>query len=258
MDYEDFIAVVEQEIGERNGGSDEAIQATRATLQTLGERIDREEARQLAAQLPPELAPWIATVTPAQRFGADEFVRRVGDLEGVEPASAQAHVRAVLDALARALPNDEWSDVVAELPRTFAPLLPRGPHVEVPSADEFIAAVAKLAGISFEAADRAINAVLETLAERIAGGEVDDLILRLPMELHAPLERGRAHVRGQASPMRVDRFIETVAHREEVGLIEAARDIRAVVRVLRDAVGEQEFRDVISQLPDDYLRIFGL
>ena len=73
MDYEQFVTIVEQEIGDHATAA-EAAAAARATLQTLGERIDREEARQLAAQLPPELAPWIATATPAERFDVYEFV----------------------------------------------------------------------------------------------------------------------------------------------------------------------------------------
>jgi hypothetical protein len=40
-----------------------AERATRAVLQTLAERIDRGEARDLAARLPAEVAPWIAIAT---------------------------------------------------------------------------------------------------------------------------------------------------------------------------------------------------
>ena len=256
MDYEQFVTTVEQEIGDHTPAA-EAAAAAQATLQTLGERIDREEARQLAAQLPPELAPWIATATPAERFDAYEFVRRVSEREDVDPAAAQRHIRAVLDALARTVAGKEWSDVVAELPRSFAPLLPRGPHVEVPDLETFVREVSERAGIGREAADRAIDAVLETLAERIAGGEVEDLIAHLPAELHLPLERGRASVRGQATAMKLDEFIDRIAHREGAGFGDAMLHARAVLQVLRDAVGELEFLDVTDQLPDDYLRLLA-
>jgi uncharacterized protein (DUF2267 family) len=56
---------------------EQAERAMQATLQTLGERIDRGEARRLAAELPEELGPWLATITPAERFDLDEFLRRV-------------------------------------------------------------------------------------------------------------------------------------------------------------------------------------
>jgi uncharacterized protein (DUF2267 family) len=257
VDSDGFIGLVEQALGDSTAGSEEAAGAARAALQTLGERLDRGEARTLASYLSPGVAPWIATTTPAEPFDADEFVRRVAEREQAPPATARTHARAVLDALAQAVPDDEWGDMVAELPRSFAPLLPRGPHIEVADIDTFLARVAERAGIDLETADRATDAVLETLAERIAGGEVEDLILRLPMELHLPLERGRASVRGQASPMRLDKFIETIAHREGVYFLDALEHARAVLQVLREAVGEQEFLDVMVQLPDDYLRVLA-
>ena len=39
--------------------------AIRATLQTLAERIASGEVRDLAEELPDELAPWMATTTDA-------------------------------------------------------------------------------------------------------------------------------------------------------------------------------------------------
>src|SRR5512132_1381770 len=186
MDHEAFIDVV------RAGAAldrDGAERATRATLQTLAERIDRGEARALATRLPPELAPWVATTTSAERFDVDELVRRVAQREGVDESIAFGHIRAVFDALARAVGPDELADVAAQLPKDYAALLPRGPDVEVVPADRFFARVAELTE-DLDAARRATGAVLETLAERIAGGEVRDLIARLPIELHGPLQRG--------------------------------------------------------------------
>jgi uncharacterized protein (DUF2267 family) len=99
--------------------------------------------------------------------------------------------------------------------------------------------------------------VLETLAERIAGGEVDDLIMKLPIELRGPLKRGRASTGGQARPIKLDRFVQLVAEREGVSLIDAGLHARAVFRVLRDAIGEEEFLDITDQLPDDYVRLLA-
>jgi uncharacterized protein (DUF2267 family) len=254
MDYETFIGIVEA--GTRSG-RDEAVRATRATLQTLGESIDREQARQLAAQLPPEVAPWIATMSPAERFDVDEFVRRVSQREGIDATTAQRDVAAVLDAVARAVPDKEWSDMVAQLPRSFAPLLPRGPYVEVVDAGAFVQRVAERSGVDLQTARRATDAVLETLAERIAGGEVDDLVARLPIELHPPLKRGRVASGEQAKAMKLDKFVQRVAERERVSPIEAALHARAVFCVLREAAGEDEFRDITVQLPDDYVTLLA-
>ncbi len=60
--------------------------------------------------------------------------------------------------------------LVAELPKNFSPLLLRGPKIEVISSSSFLQRVADRAGVDTEEARRATEAVLETLAMRIAGG----------------------------------------------------------------------------------------
>jgi uncharacterized protein (DUF2267 family) len=62
-----------------------AERATAATLTTLAERLSGGEARDLAARLPREIAPWLRADGRAEGFGADEFVRRVADREGTTP-----------------------------------------------------------------------------------------------------------------------------------------------------------------------------
>jgi uncharacterized protein (DUF2267 family) len=204
MDHEAFIDVVSSGAAlDRDG----AERAARATLQTLAERIDRGEARDLAARLPAEVAPWIATTSPAEAFDVDEFVHRVARREGVDESTAYGHVRAVFDALARAVGPDELEDVAAQLPKDYAALLPRGSDVEVVPADRFLAQVAERADVDLEGARRATAAVLETLAERIAGGEVRDLAGRRPPSpsarttrpLHPAWRRDQAA--GQARPV---------------------------------------------------------
>jgi uncharacterized protein (DUF2267 family) len=231
--------------------------AVQATLETLGERIDRNEARQVAALLPPELAPFIATATPAERLDVDEFIERVAEREHTDRMTATRHVAAVFDALARAIGDKEWNDIASELPKSYAPLLPRGPFIRVPDPADFRHRVAARAGLDADAAESAIEAVLETLGERIAGGEVDHLIQHLPVDLHAPLKRGRDAVGGQASRMTLDKFLRHVAEREGASPIQAALHARAVFRVLRDAVGDSVFRDVMVQLPSDYVEFLG-
>jgi uncharacterized protein (DUF2267 family) len=249
MDHEEFITIVEQFVGADRA---EAERAVHATLQTLGERLDRGETRQLAAQLPPEDAPWIGTATPAEGFDSEEFVRRIAEREGVDLATAQRHAAAVLAALQRAVDAAEWADVTAELSSDFATLLPRGPLVETMDVDAFLRRVGERAGIDVSTARRAADAVLETLAERIAGGEVEDLVRRLPPELREPLRRGRDRTGGDPQPMKLERFVHRIAEREGVGDREAAEHARAVLQTLRDAVGHDEFLDVTVQFPDEY------
>ena len=71
MDNESFVTTVEQAAGI---GRERAERAIRATLSTLAERIAQGEARDLAEQLPPEVAPWLTTTDGAHRFDVDEFL----------------------------------------------------------------------------------------------------------------------------------------------------------------------------------------
>jgi uncharacterized protein (DUF2267 family) len=250
VDEDDFLRIVEQMA---RVGRESAERAAQATLQTLGERIAAGEARDLAEQLPVELAPWVATSGDAERFDVDEFLRRVAEREGVDVESAQQHARAVFEALRRALTPKELADTVAELPKDYAPLLPQGPYIEVMAAEVFLRRVADRTGLDGLGAERVTDAVLETFAERIAGGEVDDLIARLPVRLHGPLKRGRERSGGKAKRMSLDQFAGRVAELEGVDTLTARDHAQAVLATLREALGEEEFRDVTSQLPADYL-----
>jgi uncharacterized protein (DUF2267 family) len=71
--------------------------------------------------------------------------------------------------------------------------------------------VAERAGLDAERARHAVDAMLETLAERIAGGDVDDLIARLAPALHEPLKRGRARSGRLARPLALERFVALIA-----------------------------------------------
>jgi putative drug exporter of the RND superfamily len=97
-------------VGARAGvGPAEAERATTAALCTLAERITKQETRALAAQLPPSLAePVRRAARRPERFGAEEFVARVGEREGVPDRTARAHARAVLTTL-----EDTTSDRLA-------------------------------------------------------------------------------------------------------------------------------------------------
>jgi uncharacterized protein (DUF2267 family) len=249
MNHDDFIQLVEEAAGIDR---DTAERAARATLQTLSERIADGEVVQAAERLPEELRPAMAPTGAAERFGFDEFLSRVGEREGVDPATAEKQVRAVFLALRQAIGQKELDDIAAELPKEFFRVLPAGPYVGVVRADHFLKKVADRTGLDEEGARRATEAVLETLAERIAGGEVEDLMARLPVELHEPLRRGMAHSGGNATRMSLDEFLSRIATREGVDEIQARVHARAELETLREAVGDDEFRDVIVELPQEY------
>jgi uncharacterized protein (DUF2267 family) len=250
MDAEQFLTVVER-VGQADRPS--AERATRATLETLAERISETEARQLAAELPPEIAPYTYTDGPAERFDVDEFLRRVAAREQVDVHTAERHVRGVLSALAQAVSPKAFADVTGQLPKDFAYLLPSGPDVEVVPEQVLLDRVAERAGLDTHGARRATEAVLQTLAERIARGQLEDLVGHLPLEL-----RGLVRQAAQTAPpggrqMSLDTFVERVAEREGVDpLVEARPHARAVLTTLREAVEDDEFFDLTVQLPPEY------
>jgi uncharacterized protein (DUF2267 family) len=94
--------------------------------------------------------------------------------------------------------------------------------------------------------------VLEALAIRVTAGQVEDLEKLLPAEVRPALERGRARGGGAAVPLSLDAFLDTIAELEGTSKAEAAEHARAVLTVLRGAVGEKEWQDTTAQLPDEY------
>src|SRR3954454_909157 len=88
--------------------------------------------------------------------------------------------------------------------------------------------VAAAAGIDLAAAERAIAATLETLGERISGGEAADLARHLPDSLAPLIVRSG----GEAQAFGADEFFRRVAEREETDPQTAERHASAVVAAL--------------------------
>ena len=221
-------------------------------MQTLAEHVTREEARQVAGLLPVEVGAWLHTSSwGAQRFDVDEFVRRISERAEVDLSTAQRYAAAVFTALSQAVP-EEYDNIVAQLPRDFTPLLSRGPDIEAVPAAKFLSQVADRTGLDLDGARRATEAVLQTLAERIAGGEVRDLMLWLPVEMHEPLKRGVAESNGVARKIPLDRFVMRVAECEGVDLEQAVAHTRGVLTTLREMIPDEELRDITDQLPREY------
>ena len=103
-------------------GTGEAVRATRATLTTLGERIQEGEATDLAGPLPMEVDFYLtgAVAEHGQRFDWNEFLDRVAEREGQtapdDRADVAYHARTVLAVVAEATPAGEFEQVRAQLP----------------------------------------------------------------------------------------------------------------------------------------------
>jgi uncharacterized protein (DUF2267 family) len=255
--YERFITTIEQHAGI---SWNDAERAARATLLTLGERLSAGQGRQLAEDLPLQIRRWLLEDGEnAEDFDAGEFLRRVAEREGVDPETAEEHAKAVFVALARLVRGEEITRLAAQLPSEYKRLLgdaakrrrdPGAP--EIVTLEVFAKRVARRSALGIPEAHRAGEAVLETLAERIAGGEADDLAEELPEGLRPPLERGKARSGGKAQRMSLDEFIARIAEREGVSYEQALDHARAVFATLRETLTDKEFSDLLSELPRGY------
>lgn len=119
MKYDDFVGRVQERA--HLDSTNRAMSAVRATLATLSERLTFEEAKDLAAQLPSEIAMClsISPVMHAQRLSLDEFFYRVATREKAHPPEAIYHARVVMEVLGEAVSRGEMEDVLGQLPEEF-------------------------------------------------------------------------------------------------------------------------------------------
>jgi uncharacterized protein (DUF2267 family) len=261
MDYQGFITAVRERADVPEA---EAEQAACRTLRTLSRRISVGEAEDIAERLPHELRPCVELDGSRQTFHVEGFIKRLEEHLGVDRAKAEREAKAVIAALWSTIGSDEFDDMRSELPKDFRPLLdeaaaeaPRSELRDVPftgplSYDEWVNRVAELAKIDRDRAARATEAVLEVLAMRITAGQVEDLAPFVPVELRRALENGVARSGGKAMRLSLEAFLREVARRERLPRAEAYKHARAVLAVLREAVGEKEFSDTAAQFPGEY------
>src|SRR6266567_2786517 len=122
--------------------------------------------------------------------------------------------------------------------------------------DEFLGQVQHRARLGSHAeAERATHATLETLAERLAGGEAHDLAAQLSPELARSLEAPDA---GIGAKLTLNEFFELVSEREGVDLEDSTLHARVVIGVLTEAVSLGEIKDVRVQLPAAFAQLFNV
>jgi uncharacterized protein (DUF2267 family) len=118
--------------------------------------------------------------------------------------------------------------------------------------DEFLGRVQNRARLaSSDEALKAAQATLEVLAQRLHGGEADDLAAQLPEQIGAFM-KGKA---GQGT-FGLDAFFQQVSEKEGVDLPVGTHHARAVIAVVQDAVSGGELEDVREQLPQEYAPLF--
>ena len=132
MKYEEFIGRVQNRA--RLGPREEAVKATRATLETLAERLAGGEPKDLATQLPEEIGVYLQheKTGSGERFSLDEFFNRVSEREGTDLPAAVYHARVVVEVLGEAVTTGEINDIRSQLPSEFDRLFEAGSEGQMP------------------------------------------------------------------------------------------------------------------------------
>lgn len=116
MNFDEFTGEVQHRLELADSG--ETVRAIRATLTTLGQRIQEGEAQNLASPLPMEIG-WYLTgpvEEHGERFDWNEFVSRVSTIEGIDPPEAAFHAQVIVDLVSTVVPSSEIRDVRDQLP----------------------------------------------------------------------------------------------------------------------------------------------
>src|SRR3954454_8645371 len=101
----------------------------------------------------------------------------------------------------------------------------------------FTRTAAERAGLPVDTVEGVEHATLQTLADRISGGEAQDLASQLP----SPLQADPRPAREEAEAFGVDEFVRRVAQRGDVGPEEARTGAVAVLTTVREAIAPGEF-----------------
>ncbi|UPV76552.1 DUF2267 domain-containing protein (plasmid) [Halorussus limi] len=120
MKYDDFMGEVQNRLQLPDTGR--AVRATRAVLQSLGERLQAGEADDLAGPLPMEVDFYLESAESGQRFDYDEFVGRVADRANVDRSDAAYYGKVVVGFVSEQVPAAEIEQVRAQLPVDYEDL----------------------------------------------------------------------------------------------------------------------------------------
>lgn len=120
MKYDDFTGQIQNRLELPDTGR--AVRATRAVLETLGERLQAGEATDLAGPLPMEIDYYLESADHGQRFDYDEFLDRVADRANVDASDANYHAQVVVGLVSELVARSEIEQVRAQLPDDFDPL----------------------------------------------------------------------------------------------------------------------------------------
>jgi uncharacterized protein (DUF2267 family) len=117
MTFNEFVGQVQYRL--ELPGEGEAVRATRAVLETLGERLQDGRAANLAGQLPMEIDYYLEAADHGQRFDYDEFVDRVADRADLDRSDASYYGQVVVGLVSELVSRAEIEEIRAGLPVEF-------------------------------------------------------------------------------------------------------------------------------------------
>lgn len=123
MQYDEFIGEVQHRA--QLDSREAALSTTRATLETLSERIQPGEAENLGAQLPEEIGRHLEKVDDVERFDFQEFVDRVTEREEIgegEREDAVYRAMVVVEVVDEAVTEGAMADIKDQLPDDYSDL----------------------------------------------------------------------------------------------------------------------------------------
>ena len=103
-------------------------------------------------------------------------------------------------------------------------------------------------GVSKQQAEPLTKAVLSALADRLTGGEADDVASQLPKGIKEAMIPSTP----EAETFGLGEFIDRIAQRAGVTTEQAEVGARAVMTTLREAITEGEFKDMMAQLLEEF------
>jgi len=120
MDFDDFTGQVQHRL--ELPSTAHAVRTIRATLTTLGARLQAGNAADLAASLPMEVDWYLtgAVSDHGEHFDWETFVSRVSEIEGADPADAAHHARVVIDLVHEVVPESDFQQLRDGLPEDEA------------------------------------------------------------------------------------------------------------------------------------------
>lgn len=136
MQHDQFIGQVQARA--RLGSRGDAERATRAVLETLGERIPEGLADNMAAQLPHEIGENLRRTEvfggmgTGERFDRGEFITRVSERSGFQEPQALFTARAVFEVVDEATQGQVMHKVQDALPPDVQTILTSGASGRMP------------------------------------------------------------------------------------------------------------------------------